>query len=185
MSKFNPKSLPYIAALAQFLQFAHAGYILMDDMGIIIGGVIGGVVSFSVAYSGSQIASVTGQKREKWANMATLCLLFLSPLAIAVPSYISFEVIKSIPLRWITAFTWALAPDLSILLTGLITGKKLVASEESKPKPATKRKKPAFTCSCGRSFSSQAGLNGHQSAHKPKIIAYDVSEKAPKVENRE
>lgn len=176
MKKFNPSSLPYLAALAQFVQFAHAGFILGGFVLSIVGGLIGAVVSFSVAYTGSRVASVMAQKREKWVNAGTLFVLLISPLAIIAPVHYSFSILENEYWRWITAGAWVLAPDITILLDGLVTGKKLVASED---KPATKQKKakvkPAFVCSCGRSFSSQAGLNGHQSVHKPKAYAVEFT----------
>jgi hypothetical protein len=145
--KFDPSSLPYIMASAQALQFAHAGYILMGWVGVVIGLVIGGGVSFSVAYAASQIGSITGQKREKWANPTMLIMLCISPIALIAPSYVSFGVLDFLPVwRWITAGIWASAPDGAIFLASLVTGKGMVAKDE-KPtetvaKPRTKRTKP-------------------------------------------
>jgi len=181
MKKFDPKSLPYLSAIAQTVQFGHAGYTLIGWVGVLIGGIIGAVVSFSIAYAGSQIASVHGQKREGWANTSTLILLLLSPLALATPSYISFYRIASIPLRWITACTWALAPDVAILLTGLITGKKLVAAESAPQKPQSapvavvKRKSaPAKSHKCELCGMQYTNKGGHYKAHHRKI-AVDAS----------
>lgn len=186
MKKFNPTSLPYIMALAQTIQIGHAGYVLMGWVGVLIGGVIGGGVSFSVAYAGSQIASLTGQKREKWANPAMFAMMGLSPLLIAAAAYISFSIISQPWLRWVTACSWAVAPDLAIFLTGLITGKKLVAEEsglqsETKAKrKSAKRKKADYVCryagaGCGQKFATQNAANAHARgcAYKPTII--DVS----------
>jgi phosphate/sulfate permease len=175
---FDPKALPYILALAQAIQIGHAGYILMGWIGAFVGGVIGAGVSFSVAYSGSQIASINGQKREKWANVAMFAMLTLSPLLITAAAYISFAIIPFEWLRWVTAGSWALAPDLSVFLSGLIAGRKLVASEDkpatSKTKPV-KAEKPRFACAiCGFEAKSQAALNGHKRKHS-KPIGYKVS----------
>jgi len=142
MSKFDPKTLPYLAALAQFVQFAHAGYILGGGVVAVIGGIIGAVVSFSVAYAGSQVASINGQKREKWVNVGTLVMLTLSPLAIAAPVHYSFDIIADPVWRWITAGAWVLAPDAAILLDGLVTGKGMVAREK---KRVTTVAKPSAT----------------------------------------
>ena len=183
MKKFNPAVLPYLAALAQFVQFAHAGFILGGWVVSVVGGIIGAVVSFSVAYTGSRVASVTGQKREKWVNVGTLAVLMISPLAIIAPVHYSFGILENDVWRWITSAAWVLAPDITILLDGLITGKKLVASE---PKLATKPKKakvkqvepafPSFACDkCSFVGGSQAALNGHQSAHKPKAYAVEFT----------
>lgn len=144
MKKFDPKALPYLAATAQFVQFGHAGYILGGWVLAVIGGIIGVVVSFSVAYAGSQVASITGMKREKWVNVGTLAMLAISPLAIVAPVYHSFGVIADPVWRWITSAAWVLAPDAAILLDGLVTGKKLVAKEE---KPAATETKPKETTS--------------------------------------
>ena len=88
MKKFNPTNLPYIAALAQTTIYGHAGYILIGWVGVLIGGIIGAVVSFSVAYAGSQIASLRGTKRPKLAALAMFALITVSPLALVVPLYI-------------------------------------------------------------------------------------------------
>ena len=166
MRKFDPKVLPYIAAIAQAIQIGHAGFLLMGITGVLVGGSIGSVVSLNVAYASSQIASITGQKREKWANPAMVGVLLISPLLVAAAAFYSFDTIEIVSIRWITAISWALAPDGAIFLSGLIAGKKLVKPDESETKLPPKPKKPAFTCACGRSFKTQAALNGHQSAHK-------------------
>ena len=139
MKRFDPKTLPYLAALAQFVQFAHAGFILGGWVLSIVGGIIGAVVSFSVAYTGSQVASVNGQKREKWVNAGTLLMLTISPLAIIAPVYQSFGVVDNEVWRWITAGAWVLAPDAAILLDGLVTGKGMVVSEKKAPATTEKQ----------------------------------------------
>ena len=177
MRKFDPKALPYLAALAQFVQFGHAGYILGGWVLAVIGGIIGAVVSFSVAYAGSQVASINGQKREKWANAGTLVMLALSPLAIVAPVYNSFGVITNDTWRWITAVSWVLAPDLAILLDGLVTGKKLVAASDQsassageaapkKGRTAKSKSKMAQQTNCP--YCSRPGTLGAINAHKGK-----------------
>lgn len=174
MRKFDPAAIPYIAALAQAIQIGHAGYILMGLTGVFVGGVIGACVSFSVAYAGSQIASLTGQKRETWANVAMFGIMALSPLLVTAAAYISFYVIEIPWMRWVTAASWALAPDGAVFLAGLVSGKKLIKQEPKLTKSEPKQKKPAFSCSeCGRAFKTQAAVNGHQSAHKPKAYAVE------------
>jgi len=171
VKKFNPASLPYLAALAQFVQFAHAGFILGGFVLSIVGGIIGAVVSFSVAYTGSRVASVNGQKREKWVNVGTLAVLMISPLAIIAPVHYSFGVLENDVWRWITAGAWVLAPDITILLDGLVIGKKLVANDERKSEPQAKPKRKKQTASkplkvpcewCGKPIAdSQNAKNAH------------------------
>ena len=185
MKKFNPTNLPYIAALAQTTLYGHAGYILIGWVGVLIGGIIGAVVSFSVAYAGSQIASLRGTKRSRLAALAMFALITVSPLALVVPLYISFDTIQTNHARVITAAMWASAPDLAILLSGLVTGKKMVAeingetlkpAKQAKPKTpkslssAKPSEPPAFICDwCGETktqkgkpFANVQQVSGHK-----------------------
>ena len=181
MKKFNPTNLPYIAALAQTALYGHAGHILIGWVGVLIGGIIGAVVSFSVAYAGSQIASLRGVKRTRLAALAMFALIAVSPLALVVPLYISFDTIQTNHARVITAAMWASAPDLAILLSGLVTGKKMVAEingEQTKQPPSKPRAKPSnehfancLLCdwvSKPKATAEQAtkALSGHMSKHK-------------------
>jgi signal transduction histidine kinase len=44
----------------------------------------------------------------------------------------------------------------------------------AEPQPATEPVKPAFVCSCGKSFGSQPALNAHKRSHK-QVVGYAVS----------
>jgi hypothetical protein len=171
--KFNPANLPYLAAFAQALQFAHAGYILASWPGLVVGISIGAVVSLSVASAASRIATIA-KVRKPLAYTGLIALLLVSPAAIAGASYTAFGILTVSWVRTLTACAWALAPDLAILLSGAIAGKSLVVAEQpaatiqrsaSKPKRTVTRSLE-FPCrysanGCGRMFASQNAVNAH------------------------
>jgi hypothetical protein len=143
VKKFNPLTLPYMAAIAQALQFAHAGYVYIGWIGAIIGTAVGVTVSFSVATAASRISDIS-QKRKALGYVSLITLLLISPAMIAPAAWLSFG---SIPVPWariLAAVVWAAAPDLAIVLSGAIAGKSLVQSDKPaavvtvKAKPARK-----------------------------------------------
>ena len=132
MKKYNASTLPYLAAVAQAIQFSHAGFILLSWWGLLIGGIIGAVVSLAVATAASRVSDIA-QKRRRLAWAGLVALLVLSPLALAAPVYISFGDISPDWLRWVSACAWAAAPDLAIVLSGAIAGKSLVSVPVAQP----------------------------------------------------
>ena len=185
--RFNTKYLPYLAALFQAFQFAHAGSVYFGLPGWVIGACGGVVINLSVAIAGTRVSDIA-IKRRPLAYATLGLLLILSPIAVAPAAYVSMTAITSDALRWIVAAVWAALPDLSILLTGAIAGKSLVSDGTSAPAPLKRKKKPLseFECrylgaGCERKFATQNSANAHARAcgFKPTIaMPVDVSVKA-------
>lgn len=185
---FNPKrDLPYLAALAQVVQFVHAGYILFEWAGAVSGLFLGALVSMSVAYATSQYTD-TAKDRKSPALFFMVPLLAFSPVIVGTAAYLKLP--AGLPWWWaiIVAAAWGILPDFSVALDGFIAGKGMVKRDEaapsevkpakSKPEPLPEIEKPAFVCSCGYVAKSQAALSGHQLAHKPKkadVVGYVAS----------
>lgn len=171
MKKFDPKVLPYLAAIGQAILFSIAGDAYFENFGWLLGLFLGTVVNASLAVSASRIGEIA-QKRKPLAWISLVALFLLSPTIICL----SILAPQSI----FTPIAWAVAPDLAIVLTGATTGRSLLSHEEpAKPKakrdkPATQPTKPAFVCSCGAEFGSQSALNAHQRKHK-RVIGYTAS----------
>jgi hypothetical protein len=181
MKKFDPRSLPYLGALVQAVLFALAGYryFNLGLWGAGAGFGVGMLVNFSMAVASSKVSDVA-KSRKPLSYLSLIGLFILSPVIIC--SSLGFSV---------ATLSWSLAADMSIMLTGAIAGKSLVAQEQpaiSQPKRKAKREKPAsepvqpaieptqpaFLCSCGAEFGSQPALNAHKRKHK-RIAGYAVS----------
>lgn len=174
MPHFNTKYLPYLAALFQAFQFAHAGSVYFGAPGWIIGACGGIVINLSVAIAGTRVSDIA-IKRKPLAYVTLGLLLILSPIAVAPAAHISMTAVTSDVLRWLVAAVWASLPDLSILLTGAIAGKSLVQDGIIPQRPLSetpaslKRKKKSlseFECryagaGCERKFASQNSANAH------------------------
>jgi len=140
---FDIKHLPYLAALFQAVQFAHAGSIYFGPFGWVIGGFGGILANLAIASAASRISDIS-TTRKPLAFSLGAALLLLSPLAIAPAAYISASAVTLQWARLMVSIVWALIPDLSIALTGAIVGKTLISSGElTKParnKPKEKKK---------------------------------------------
>lgn len=169
---FELKHLPYVAALFQAVQFAHAGSIYFGPFGWVIGGVGGILANMAVASAASRISDIS-DKRKPLAYLLGSILLLLSPAAIAPAAYISASAVTLPWARVMVAIVWALIPDLSIALTGAIVGKSLISSGAPQ-KPAqqsnSKAKKTAKQTSRAKAMIAQiecrwqCGLSGTKAA---------------------
>lgn len=143
---FNPKrDLPYIAAAAQAIQFAHAGSVLFGVEGWFFGGIMGVLVSVSVAYATSQYADIA-QKRKPYALAGIIILALFAPVIVGTGAYLRLSVPDPY-WRGVVAFAWGVIPDVSVAITGFVAGKGLVSSdkpaqEESKPKQVPVKAEP-------------------------------------------
>ena len=175
MNKFDPKTLPYLMAGIQSIQYAHAGYVYGNTFGAIALGAVGVGVSLSVAVASSRINDIA-VKRKKSAWVAFWSLLIFSPIIVGVAMFYYLSVPDVWP-RVIVAAMWGLASDVPVALSGFITGKGLVADDKQpatstlRPatRPATKKSKisaamsrPATCPHCGKT-KTQAWSNGHVS----------------------
>ena len=165
MKKFDPKVIPYLAAITTSIMLTRAA---VDHFGVWwgwpIGLMAGLVASFSLATAGSRISDIAA-KRKPLAYIALFGMVVVSPFVIAL----------SDPTPDTATWAWALFPDVSILLASTVTGKSLLAKDEpAQPaQPATKpiraSKKPAFICKVtgcvAKPFGSQPALNAHQRKH--------------------
>jgi hypothetical protein len=127
----SPKNLPYAGALVQAVLFSIAGITHFQYMGWAVGLGLGIVVNWSMALSSSRVSGIA--KGRKPMAYASLFLLFcLSPVIICST------------LGWTLAnFSWSIAADLAILLTGSTVGSGLIADAQAKPQVARKPKKVA------------------------------------------
>jgi hypothetical protein len=188
MKKFNPIWLPYMGAFVQAVLFGLAGYSYFD-LGLWGAGAglgVGAVVNLSMAVASSRVSDIA-KSRKPLAYLSLIGLFCLSPVIICSS------------LGWsIANLSWSLSADLSILLTGAIAGGSLIAKDQpakseagekptrtkrqksaDKPaepatEPALAEVKPAFVCSCGKTFATQPALNAHKRAHK-QVAGYAVS----------
>ena len=179
MKRYNTASLPYIAAAAQAVQFTHAGYVLFGLAGAVIGVIVGIVVSFSVATAASRVATIAKSRRGLgWA--ALVVLLLVSPAAIAPAAYYAIEVSMAEWTRILAAVTWALAPDLAIVLSGAIAGKALVTVEEAQaaavaPAPKRTKQDKRRTCGdCGAILANANAYSAHMRWKHPKPLLADT-----------
>lgn len=125
----DPKYLPYFGAMVQAVLFSIAGNSFFPVMGWLAGLGVGAVVNWSLAVASSRVSDIA-KNRKPLAYLALACLFCLSPVIICST------------LGWSVAnFSWSVASDLSILLTGAIVGKGLVASGEPLPKVARNKSK--------------------------------------------
>ena len=131
---FQLKHLPYIAALFQAVQFAHAGSVYFGPVGWAIGGIGGILANLAVASSASRISEIS-DKRKPLAYLLGSVLMLVSPCAIAPAAYITATAVALPWARVMVSIVWALIPDLSIALTGAIVGKSLISNgQQTKPK---------------------------------------------------
>jgi hypothetical protein len=166
MKRFDPKVIPYMAALTTAIMLMKAAVDHFGIWGWAIGAMAGLVASFSLAVAGSRISDIA-QKRKPLAYASLALMVVISPIVIAL----------SDPTPDAATWAWAMFPDAAILLASTVTGKSLLAKDEpaqpaTKPKRASyKPAKPAFICSVAgctaKPFGSQSALNAHQRKHKP------------------
>ena len=121
-----------LLALAQALQVGHSGYVYTGWIGGIIGGLIGAGITLSVTRAASNIGAVRkrGKARFALALVGLVGLMVLNPCLIYPGAYQTFD----ISAEWMlvmAAIAWAVAPDLSMVLTGAITGTGMFAKEEA------------------------------------------------------
>jgi len=176
LPKFNPKSLPYIAAIAQAAQYAHAGYIFFGWVGLGIGIFLGVPVSLSAATAASKINDIAKtRKRSAW--IALVLLFIISPAIIGISVYQEMNVANEIA-RGFASALWGLSADLAVGLTGFIIGGGLVEKETSEKKTGSTGQTKATSPNQKRSSAmskivqcphclekmTQAKLNNHKSS---------------------
>jgi hypothetical protein len=89
---FELKHLPYLAALFQAVQFAHAGSIYFGPFGWVIGGVGGVLANLAIASAASRISDIPAS-RKPLAYLFGVIMLLISPMAIAPAAYIAAYVV--------------------------------------------------------------------------------------------
>lgn len=165
---FNPKrDLPYLAAIAQTVQFSIAGYTLFSWLGLLAGIFLGALVSMTVAYASSQYFEIA-KERKKSALFFMVVLLAFSPIVVGTAAYLELPFTGV----WagVVAAAWGILPDFSVALDGFIAGKGMVAKEqlaatgtETAPQVAPKQdKKPAKVA---RQPVTDDELRAHLAAH--------------------
>ena len=121
------KNMPFFVAFVQAVLFSIAGNkkFGLFPFGIIVGFGVGIAVNWSMAISSSRISSIA-KNRKFMAYLSLILLLCLSPVIICST------------LGWsVSTFSWAVAADLAILLTGSTVGNSLI-SDGSEPQKAAK-----------------------------------------------
>src|SRR5687768_13973526 len=180
MKKINQAWLPYMGAIVQAGLFAIAGYHYFDlgGWGAAAGFGVGMLVNFSMAIASSKVSDVA-KSRKPLAYVSLIALFLLSPVIICSSLGWSLDTVSC-----------SLVADLSIMLTGAIAGKSLVAQEQpaKSAQPKIERrsaKKSEIICrfagaGCGRKFASQNAANAHARTcgYKPTIaMPVDVARK--------
>lgn len=155
----HPKNLPYAGAIVQAVLFSIAGNAHFPFMGWLLGLGVGVVVNWAVAYASSRISDIA-KSRKALGIFGMASLMAISPVVICSS------------LGWtVSNFSWAVACDLSILLSGAIAGKSLIPADvpqkSAEAEPAKKKPaRPSFACGnaaagCGKTFASQNAANAH------------------------
>jgi len=183
------KALLIGAAAFQSYQFGRALGIYDPNgwniKGVNIGGLILGlIVNISIAWASTQLPSINGKNRIKSAWTAFYVLMFLSPALVAPAMYMIYIDKMFWVLAAALAFGFAIAPDLTITLSGFIAGKSLIPaqatqSETQKSQSETKNRKAKpqksladIPCryGCGK-VGSQNAMNAHAKGcpNKPRI----------------
>lgn len=188
--KLNKKQLPFYAAVVQTIQYAVAGYLLLEWIGFVSVGAMGALVSLSMAYAASQVADIAkGRKLQSY--LALIGLMILSPILVGTATFYHLTIITNPVWRGVVAGVWGVIPDGAVALAGFVAGKGLVEREEKSQKSApakpANRKRPLseFSCphagaGCGRKFATQNAANAHARScgFKPTIaMPVDVSKK--------
>lgn len=140
MKKFDPTTLPYMAALTTGIMLMRAAVEHFGLWGWVIGPLVGLVASLSLALAGSRISDIAA-KRKPLAIMSLAAMLLLSPAVIYF----------SDPTPDAGTLLWAAFPDFAILLASVVTGSNLLAKPTAQvahvaqvtPQVAGKKKKVA------------------------------------------
>ena len=130
MKKFDPKTLPYLTAIATSLMLTRAGVNHFGIWGWAIGPIAGLASGFALVIAGSKINDIA-QRRKVLAYIALGLLMILSPLVIYF----------SEPSPDMGTVMWAMFPDAAILLASTVTGKSLLVQDS--PQVASKPSKVA------------------------------------------
>jgi hypothetical protein len=158
------KHLPYVAAVFQSAQFAHAGSVYFGPFGWVIGAIGGVLANLAVASAASRISDISN-KRKRLAYIFGALLLLISPAAIAPAAYILASAVTLEWARIMVAVVWALIPDLSIALVGTLVGKGLIGSGEQ---PKGNRYRTGKTAGNKSKGQGQAPEPGRQATPQPK-----------------
>jgi hypothetical protein len=136
--KLNKKQLPFYAAAVQTIQYAVAGYLLLEWIGFVSVGTMGALVSLSMAYASSQVADVAkGRKLQSYFSL--IGLMILSPVIVGTAAFYHLDIIINPVWRVIVAGVWGIIPDGAVALAGFVAGKGMM--DEGKPKIKTVKTK--------------------------------------------
>jgi len=161
------------AAIAQGVLWVNAFKMLHSDILAYVGGIPAGIAIVGLsARSANILPGVKSKRARQWGWTLLVILMITEPFVLGAANYHAMG-----DKSYIVAYGASLVISVALVM-GAIVERSLVAkpkATKSKPKSEPKPEKPAFTCACGRSFGSQAALNGHQSAHKPKGYAVEFT----------
>ena len=162
MKKFDPKIIPYMAAITTSIMLMRAAVDHFGLWGWAIGSMAGLVASFSLATAGSRISDIA-QKRKPLAYVSLALMVVISPIVIAL----------SDPTPDAATWAWAMFPDAAILLASTVTGKSLLAKDETQP--GGKPGQPAGQVA-GKKGSKKAKV-ARKSVKEADLIAYLLANK--------
>ncbi len=161
MKKFDPKIIPYMAAITTALMLMRAAVDHFGVWGWVIGPMAGLVASFSLATAGSKISDIA-QKRKFLAYTSLLFMVAISPIVIAL----------SDPTPDAATWAWAMFPDAAILLASAVTGKSLLAKDDGTNQPVAS--KP--TQATGKTGSKKKQV-ARKSVKEADLLAYLLANK--------
>ena len=169
--------LIFFAAIAQGVMWTNVFKMLHSDYWAYVGGIPAGIAIVGLTSRSATILPRVASNRARNAGWTLLGLLVaVEPIVLGFANY-SAMYPKSIVVAGGASFVITVA-----LVLGAVVDRSLVPAT----KPATKPKKPkvkqvepafpSFACDkCSFVGGSQAALNGHQSAHKPKAYAVEFT----------
>lgn len=161
MKKFDPKYIPYLAAITTALMLMRAAVEHFGIWGWVIGPLAGLVTSFSLATAGSSISDIAA-KRKPLAYTALIGMVLVSPVVIALSDATPDA----------ATWAWAIFPDAAILLASAVTGKSLLAkptqdhAQVATTTPQVAGKKPGKTPKVARKSVKEADLIAFLQANK-------------------
>lgn len=168
---FDPaKWLPYLAAIAQIVQFMNAGFTLFSWRGLAAGTFLGALVSVSVAYGASQYSTSWPREKRLLSIASLIMLMTFSPIVVGSAAYIDLPAGEFGKWAIVLSAAWGILPDYSVALCGFTAGRSWSKGEKpgatvTATPPATGATKPRKGGKVARNPVTDDELRTHLATH--------------------